>query len=147
MGRTRDNAAVETMITMYQSGYNITQIAEAVYYSRSLVSLRLREAGYDTRKNQKRFRGNEPDTLGMIKLYQSGLSLSKVGRIFSMSKQGIKNRLNSAGITLRPPKNSVIPNSTKTHIKELYAAGTSFYKIAKLCGVSTPTVRKYAKEM
>lgn len=143
--KTNDNKAADKMIEMFCEGYSIVQIAKAVYYSTPIVRKILREAEYDTGKYKgRRIRTDDPQTLEIVRLYQNGLSINKISGIVPMSGIMIRRRLIAAGVTMRPP-GGYISEGTKKHIRELYTEGNSFYKIAKLCGVSIPTAAKYAK--
>lgn len=90
---------------------------------------------------------DDPLTLEIVKLYESGLGAAAIGKKVFLSYSAVHSRLRSAGVKLRTEnKRKPIPQYKVKRIKALFAAGRSYRKIAEEVGVSHASVRKYCKQ-
>ena len=132
------------MVEMFNMGYSLRQIGKALYFSSSAVGNRLREIGIDTNRRYG-IRDDDPITVEIVNLYSNGVSVSKIADTIPLSEGGIRRRLISAGVKMRPKSRRPIPESTIKRILELHDTGMDRQRIAKICCVSPPTVSKYTK--
>lgn len=85
----------------------------------------------------------EPIVQQMIELYQSGLSLKKVGEIVGKSVTTVKRRLEENGIPRRSSRGSPLKRNDPLtqQIVELYQLGLSCEKVGKIVKLSASAIR------
>ena len=85
----------------------------------------------------------------MRDLYESGLSIPKIAKMFGVSYGTMWNRLNDTGVEMRKTSKGYRKSTQDemSKMRDLYEFGLSSNDIAKMFGVSPETVRNYLREM
>lgn len=89
---------VDDLVTGYESGLTVRQLADQFGIGRETVSKILSRRGVTTRHQSL----TASQTEIAAQLYRSGLSLAKVGDRLAMSRTAIYNAFQRAGVQLRP---------------------------------------------
>lgn len=92
---------------------------------------------------------DDPLTLEIIKLYDSGMDLAAIGKKVFLSVPAVKNRLRKAGVQLKyshPPRKRISQEKIEL-ICGLRKRGWSYGKIAREVGVSVTSVSKYYRKI
>jgi DNA-binding CsgD family transcriptional regulator len=89
---------IDDLVTAYQAGISVYELADRHRIHRATVSLLLERRGVP-----RRYRLLEGERLGeAIGLYKGGQSLSTIGSGMGVSPETVRNVLIRAGVTLRP---------------------------------------------
>jgi len=92
----------DEMIALYQQGQSARQIARHYGINASTVIERMRGAGIEIRASRWSHR-TEPPINEIRALYESGVTLVRIGHMYGIGKKPIGDRLKAAGVTLRSP--------------------------------------------
>lgn len=96
---------LERLIAGYHAGATVYELAEQFKIDRRTVAIRLKQEGVSMRgKPATREAVDE-----MVRLYQSGLSLLKVGAKLGVSDKTVENWLRKRGVRTRPRRGSPRP--------------------------------------
>jgi hypothetical protein len=93
---------VALLVAERRTGTEIQYLAEKFGVDRATVNNHLRRAGVERRKNTGRSLGAEQVRLAG-ELYETGVSLLKVGEHFNVDRRYLRRTLPAAGFRLRPP--------------------------------------------
>ncbi|MCP4304937.1 MAG: helix-turn-helix domain-containing protein [bacterium] len=90
---------VDELVTKYESGMSVKQLAEEFKINRGTVMDHLRRRGVETRRNVRKM--DEEQVARLIQLYQSGLSLVDLGSSFEVNAETVRRELIRAGVSRR----------------------------------------------
>ena len=129
------------IIDLYvNQGYSYRRIASKYGISYEWVRLILKKKNVEITKNrvhQKQLRFINLPTSDILKHYNSGMSVSKLSKMYSVSFSKISSLLRDEGICLSDKK---IINKYSQEICQKYLEGYSTLKIAKMYSCSTSHV-------
>jgi len=145
------------------------EIAAKFNCSTELVTLRMKKAGvlvgqgrhrhgYKIRPEclvNKRSIGGESnplyrsdvDSVRLVRLYQSGLTLQEVADTLGCSMGCVKGRLDGLSIALRPSNNLPQERLNTNRMLELYQSGMSTKEVGQALGCTSATVRNRLKSV
>ena len=132
----RIDLPVEEIISEYQSGMNITKLAEKYGVNHNVIHKRLRENGVKIRSKKINLPVEE-----IISEYQSGMNIYLLADKYGVSKDVIYRRLRDRGIIRTQCRNLPIEE-----IISEYQSGMTTYQLADKYGVSDGTINNRLKK-
>ncbi|MFN8672056.1 MAG: hypothetical protein U0457_08235 [Candidatus Sericytochromatia bacterium] len=141
----------DDMIKDFTNGKTYNEIADKYSVSRSAVRYFFLSLGTKRLKVSERenvIKVEERHTEEIIKLYQEGHGLQKIGRVFNISNATVEKILRNNNIPLHKAieKNVIISDEEKEKILKMYEEGTGIIGIYKELGISMPKIRKVLNE-
>ena len=130
---------IEEIISYYESGMALIQLAEKYGVSKNIINNRLRENGVELRPSRSKIKLPIEE---IISYYQSGMTLIQLAEKYGVNHNVIHNRLRENGVELRT-------NKIKLPIEEIiseYESGMNLTKLAEKYGVSTATIHRRLKK-
>jgi len=138
--RLKDLRAVARL---HRRGMSGPEIARRLGISLRAAYYRLEKAGVTRRrKTAARNRLSERELSRTARLYAQGLSLGKVGARLGMTREGVRYRLEEAGVRRRPrswPRPRIGMAELKG-VAELYATGICATEVARRMGMTAAMV-------
>jgi transposase-like protein len=92
------------LIKAYEDGSSVRDLATQYEIHRSTVVAHLERHGISRRPNVRKLSDEQIEEAAQ--LYESGLSLEKVGALLDVNATTMRDWLNKAGVTIRPRRGS-----------------------------------------
>ena len=133
---------IEEIISYYQSGMTLIQLAEKYGVSKSTVRERLKENEVKIRSSRSMKRIDLPIE-EIISEYQSGLSINKLADKYGVNFNTIWRRIKENGVKIRSNK----INLPVEEIISEYQAGMNIYLLADKYGVGKDVIYKRLRDL
>ena len=137
------NLPIEEIISEYEAGMTIYQIADKYGISSSTIQYRLKKNGVKLRPRGGKKRIDLPME-EIISEYESGLSTYQLGEKYGVDDSTIYKRLKENGVKLRSCGGKI--NLPMKEIISEYQSGLSALKLAEKYGVGDSTIYKRLEE-
>jgi hypothetical protein len=109
-----DAAAVDKLVTGYQAGATVPELARIFRVHRTTVLAHLERHGVPRRANRRKL--TDAQVQEASQLYSSGLSLTAVGKQLAVDEATIRTEFHKAGIPTRPGKGGPIRRQPRTTV-------------------------------
>lgn len=133
-----NKALSKEWVTLYNSGVSVDEIATRFNKPKSTVYYYLKKKNVEMRKAKNVGGAWEEVPISKAKqLYETGISISEVGRVLGFNKGIIRHALNKNGIKTTK-RNNIF---TDQEVSDLYLYGFSLEEVANLYGVGRCKIR------
>lgn len=142
---------LEQMVSRYEAGASLKNIAEELGISAETVRQKLLSRGVAIRPRGATVfgsNGGQPTATEkeIIAGYREGASIRALGRTHGVSEKAISNLLKRHGIQLRPPSRKPLIGTQRAEAVKLYGEGLSGPDVAARLVVSKQTVWRALRE-
>lgn len=136
------------LVTAYEAGESIQAIAKRLRTGSSRVMQVLNESGPDWRHPGGKKRFTDEDAAEFARAYQSGETLTQIGKRYEVAAKVIRDYLVRASVELRPVGAPAFwTEARKAEATRRYQAGEQLQDIAKAMGCGHNTVARTLTEL
>lgn len=106
---------VQEIIEAYKANMKWSEMTEKIGLSVSWMQELLKKNGVEVKRKKRMPNGNKKKTDEIVKLYESGLSIAKLSKMYSASQSTIRTFLQNSGVTIRGSHEAIIALSNRKY--------------------------------